>query len=127
MLKDQKGVTLVEIMVALVIFGIGMVMAMRTLPMGSQKTTESRNITIAMNLAQEKLEELKGLGYGDVDLVNGAHVDPDNPIQRNYQRSRAVVEDSPITGMKSISVSVTYPTSSSDGVQTLRTFVSSRQ
>lgn len=127
MLKDQKGVSLVEIMVALSIFGIGMTMAMRTLPMGSRKTTESRNITIAMNLAQEKLEDLKGLGYNSADLTDGNHDDADNPIRRNFRRSWVIVDDSPITDMKTITVNVTYPTSSSDGVQTLRTFVSSRQ
>jgi len=95
--------------------------------MGGQKTTESRNITIAMNLAQEQLEDLKGLGYTDADLADGDHADPDNPIQRHFQRSWVVVDDSPIIGMKTITVNVTYPSSSSDGVQTLRTFVSSRQ
>ena len=127
MLKNQRGASLVEIMVALVIFGIGLTMAIRSLPEGNAKTTRSRNMTIAMNLAQEKLEDLMALSFSAADLTAGTHDDPDNPINDHYNRSWTVIDDTPIEDMKSISVSVSFPTASSDSVRTLRTFISSRQ
>jgi prepilin-type N-terminal cleavage/methylation domain-containing protein len=127
MLTNQKGSSLVEIMVALVIFGIGLTMAIRSLPEGNAKTTRSRNMSVAVNLAQEKLEDLMALPYGDTDLDAGTHADPDNPLNNHFERSWTVVEDSPLDGMKDVSVSVTFPTASSDSVRTLRTFISSRQ
>jgi hypothetical protein len=84
-------------------------------------------MSIAVNLAQEKLEDLMALPYNDPDLSNGTHADPDNPLRQHFNRSWTVVEDSPISGMKSVSVSVTFPTASADDVRTLRTFISSRQ
>jgi prepilin-type N-terminal cleavage/methylation domain-containing protein len=127
MLKSQRGASLVEIMVALVIFGIGVTMAIRNLPEGNAKTTRSRNMSIAVNLAQEKLEDLMALPFTDADLTAGTHNDPDNPLRQHFNRSWTVVDDSPITDMKSVSVSVTFPTAGADDVRTLRTFISSRQ
>ncbi len=114
-------------MVALVIFGIGLTMAVRNLPEGNAKTTRSRNMSIAVNLAQEKLEDLMALPYSDANLTSGAHSDADNPLRGHYNRAWTVVDDTPITGMKSVSVSVNFPTASPDSVRTLRTFISSRQ
>lgn len=127
MLKDQRGASLVEIMVALVIFGIGLTMAMRNLPESNAKTTRSRNMSIAVNLSQEKLEDLMALPFTDGDLTAGTHNDPDNPIQGHYNRTWTVVDNTPLTDMKSVSVSVTFPTAGDDNVRTLRTFISARQ
>jgi len=127
MLKNQRGASLVEIMVALVIFGIGLTMAIRSLPEGNAKTTRSRNMSIAVNLAQEKLEDLMALTYIAGDLTAGTHDDPDNPINGHFTRSWTVVDDTPMPEMKSISVSVSFPTASADSVRTLRTFITKRQ
>jgi type IV pilus assembly protein PilV len=126
-LKNERGVTLLEIMVALVIFGIGLVVAVRTIPESTAKTSRSRNLTIAVNLAQEGIEELMGRPFNDADLTAGTHADPDNPLRGHFDRNWTVSDATPVTGMKSISVSVTFPTASADSVATLRTFKSSRQ
>jgi len=125
--QNNRGQSVVEIMVALLIFGIGLVAAIRVLPQSSVKTTRSRNKTIAVNIAQEKVEELMAAGFQDADLAAGDHDDPDNPINNHYNRTWTVTDDTPVSGMKSISVSVTFPTSSADSVATLRTFKTSRQ
>jgi len=127
MLKSQKGITLVEIMIAVIIFGIGIGMAMRTLPESSVTTTRGRNITIATNLATEKVEELMGLPFSDAELTQGTHNDADNPIDLHYQRSWLVADDTPIPGMKRVSVTVNFPTASTDSSVTLDTFITSRR
>jgi len=127
MWRNQRGASVLEIMVALVILGVGLVAAMRTLPESSAKTTRSRNKSIALNLAQEKIEDLMGRSYAHADLAAGNHDDPDNPVRNNFNRAWTVADDTPVNGMKMISVSVTFGTSSADSSATLRTFMSSRQ
>jgi prepilin-type N-terminal cleavage/methylation domain-containing protein len=125
--RNQKGASVVEIMVALVIFGIGVVAAARMLPQSSAHTTRSRNRTIAVNMAQEKVEELMADGYKDADLTAGDHDDPGNPLSIHYSRSWSITDNTPVTGMKAISVTVTFPSSGADSATTLRTYKSSRQ
>ena len=126
-IRNDKGSSVVEIMVALIILGIGLTSAMRVLPESSVKTTRSRNKTTAVNIAQEKIEELMGRPFGDADLAAGNHDDPDNPIRGRYSRAWTVTDNTPVGGMKMISVSVTFPTSGADSVATLRTLKSTRQ
>lgn len=125
--RDERGSSLVEIMVALLIFGIGLVAAVRVLPESSAKTTRSRNKTIAVNIAQAKIEELMASGFESADLAPGDHDDPNNPVRNHFNRSWSIIDNTPVEGMKSISVSVTFPTSGADSVATLRTFKTSRQ
>jgi prepilin-type N-terminal cleavage/methylation domain-containing protein len=127
MWKSQKGMSLIEIMVALVVFGIGITMAIKMLPESNSISSRSRNITTATNLASEKLEELMGFSYNYVDLSAGTHNDPDNPINTHYRRSWDVIVDSPVQGMKRVSVSVTFPTAKRDSTVTLDTFITTKR
>jgi len=126
-IRNERGVSLLEIMVALVIFSIGLVVAVRTLPESNAKTTQSRNRSIAVNLAQEGIETLMGRPFNHADLAAGNHDDPDNPIRNHFTRNWVVADATPVVGMKLISVSVSFPTSGEDSVATLRTFKSTRQ
>ena len=125
--REQKGASVVEIMVALLIFGIGVVAAVRMLPQSSVRTTHSRNRTIAVNLAQEKIEELMADSYKEADLDAGDHDDAGNPLRGHFNRTWSITDNTPVEGMKSISVTVTYPAAGADTTATLRTFKTSRQ
>ena len=124
---NDKGTSLLEIIVALTVFAVGLVIAMRTLPESSAKTTRGRNLSIAVNLAQEGIEELMGRPFNDADLTAGNHDDPDNPLRGHFNRQWTVTDATPVTGMKLIEVSVEFPTAGADSVATLRTFKSLRQ
>ena len=127
MLKSQKGVGLIEILIAIVLFGIGVSLALRTLPESNVAMTRGRNITVATNFAQEKVEELMSIPFADADLNSGTHADPDNPIERTFTRSWQVTDDSPVTGMKTVAVSVSFETASRDSTVTVTTFITSRR
>jgi prepilin-type N-terminal cleavage/methylation domain-containing protein len=127
MLKSEKGVGLIEIMIALVLFGMGISLALRTLPESNVIMTRGRNITIATNLAQEKMEELMAVPYSDADLAAGTHVDAENPIDRNFTRSWAVTDDTPLQSMKTVAVTVSFETASSDSSVTIRSYITSRR
>ena len=125
--SSRIGISLVEIMIALVIFGIGVSMALRMTPESSVVTTRSRNITTAVNLALEKMEELMSLPYSDAELTQGSHSDPRNPLDLHFVRTWQVQVNQPVQGMKQVSVTVRYPTASTDSTVTLDTFLTSRR
>ena len=127
MLKSQNGMGLIEILIAIVLFGIGVSLALRTLPESNVAMTRGRNLTAATNFAQEKVEELMSIPFSAADLNSGDHDDPENPIDRSFTRSWTVTDDAPVSGMKTVAVSVSFETGSSDSVVTVTTFITSRR
>ena len=120
---SSRGVSLVEILVALTVFTAGISVAMRTLPEGNASTTKSRNMAMSTSLAEEKLEELMNFDYDDMNLSDGMHMDSENPIDSHFTRSWSVTADSPVTGMKTLSVTVEYPPYGANDKVTLETAI----
>ena len=127
MLKSEKGVGLIEIIIAMLIFAIGITAAIRTLPVSNTATTRARNLTTATNLAQQKIEELMGTPFNNAELTAGAHNDQDNPIERIYTRAWNVTDNDPVVDMKTVTVTVTYESGSEDNAVTLSTYLTSRR
>ena len=126
-LNSEKGIGLVEIIIAMLIFAVGITAAIRTLPVSNTSTTRARNLTTATNLAQQKIEELMGVPYDDAQLSAGNYNDADNPIERIYTRTWTVTDNDPIQDMKTVSVNVTYLSGSKDNTVTLSTYITSRR
>jgi prepilin-type N-terminal cleavage/methylation domain-containing protein len=126
-LRSEKGLGLVEIIIAMLIFGIGITAALRAIPTSNAAASRSRNLTVCTNLAEEKLEQLMGAPYTNADLAAGTHVDPDNPLQIHYNRQWVVIDDSPMEDMKTVTVTVTYDGKSKDNSSTLTTYITSRR
>jgi type IV pilus assembly protein PilV len=127
MLKSEKGIGLIEIIIAMLIFAIGITAAIRTLPVSNTATTRSRNLTEATNLAQQKIEELMGTPFNDAELSTGDHNDPNNPLERIYTRTWTVTDNDPVVDMKSVTVTVTYLSGNKDNSVTLSTYLTSRR
>jgi prepilin-type N-terminal cleavage/methylation domain-containing protein len=127
MLKSQRGVGLIEIIIAMLIFGLGIAAAMRTLPDSNVATTRARNISIATNLAQEKIEILMGTPITSAELAAGDHNDPGNPLERRFTRTWTVADNVPLVSMKRLAVTVTYEGGGNDRSVTLTTFLTPRR
>jgi prepilin-type N-terminal cleavage/methylation domain-containing protein len=109
MLINEKGMTLIELMVVCVIMGIAFLGLVGIFPLGMQNLNESRMRTVATDLAQEKMEELLVLSPLDTDLTAGSHTDASNPVRSSFNRFWTVNDDDPVADMKRIEVRVTYP------------------
>ena len=119
----REGFSLVEALVALVIFGIGTIALMQLAPRATQYANHARALSIANGLAQAKIEELRGLPVTHGDLADGTHVDPANPIEGNYDRRWLVNADDPIAGMRRVEVRVrATQTARGDSVAVLVTY-----
>ena len=69
----REGFSLIELMVALVIFGIGILGLANVFPLGSQTQIKDRLRTSAADLAQQKMEQLRQEAWSATNLTDGTH------------------------------------------------------
>ncbi|MEW6574409.1 MAG: prepilin-type N-terminal cleavage/methylation domain-containing protein, partial [Bacillota bacterium] len=67
--RDEQGLTLVEVLVAAVILGIIAAGLFAVFDVGARLAAAAREQVKAVNLAQEKMEELRGTLYDDLNSV----------------------------------------------------------
>lgn len=104
--KDERGFTLMEALVALIIFAIGVLTLALCIPLATNRIGKAGAQTRGATLVTQAAEQLLTDSYGDSDLTAGTHDDPANPHDGIYY-VRWVVEDSrPIAKCKRITVSV---------------------
>jgi prepilin-type N-terminal cleavage/methylation domain-containing protein len=69
----EAGMTLIELMMALVVLSIGLLSVAALFPLGSSHSTDDRLLTTASGLAMQKMEQLRMLPYSDAQLSTGTH------------------------------------------------------
>lgn len=126
-MRNNRGTSLTEIMIALVVLGVGISAVVQTLPRGNRVNARAKNLTKATNLAQEKIEQLMNVSFTHPDLNAGTHTDPANPLQQHFARRWEVQLDTPLPGMKQVDVTVSFATASKDSTARLQTYVTSRR
>ena len=103
--NKEKGFTLLEVLIAISIFAIGIlgVASMQITAIGGN--TSARTHTEAATWAADRVERLMALPYTHADLAQGNHNAPNEGI---YAISWTVTDDTPITNTKTIAVIVTW-------------------
>jgi len=71
----RAGFSIIELMVALVLLGLGILSVANLFPLGSRTQLRDRLRTSATDLAQQKLEQLRLESWSDSDLDAGVHPD----------------------------------------------------
>ena len=107
-LGNQKGFTLLEILVAITLMAVALLgMAGLTAAL-VQGNDFSKRLTTASTLAQDKLEDMTKLGYGNTATTDTTVTEGYNTIPNYtaYKRVTFTDVDSPAAGMKTITVSV---------------------
>lgn len=110
----RDGFTVIELLAALLIFGVGLVALAQVLPRGMEVRDRGRRITVATQLAREQIEELRALPFDHADLAAGNHVDDTVLFDGHYRRRWSVLDNTPIQDMKRIEVRVVFSTAESD-------------
>ena len=101
---SKRGFSLIEIMVAVAILGIVSVGIFQSYKAGFWGMSDAKMRTIATNIAQEKLEEVKGK-----TLDVGTYPDPDNPIVVSGKEFNAtVIVEEETTTLKKIITTVSW-------------------
>jgi len=113
-LRNHKGFTLVEIMIAIFILVIALLGLVSVTVMVIKGNSFSKTMTTATTLAKDKMEQLKNLSYdntsltGDTSSAGRQHDDAGNPLETIYTRQWWVRKDYPATDMKTITLSVSW-------------------
>ena len=71
MLKAARGFTLIELIMVIVIIGIGLVPLVNMFAMGAKSTGESAFITVATELARKKMEDNIQRGFSSIPEDSG--------------------------------------------------------
>ena len=69
----QRGMSLVELLIALVVLSFGILAVGRIFPAGTRSQVQDRLLIGANYYAQEQLEHLTGRDFSDPLLANGRH------------------------------------------------------
>lgn len=102
--KTTAGFTLIEILIALVIFSIG-ILAFASLTVTSTRTgSYGGRMTEAVTFAQDKLEELKTNSWGNI--VSGAD-QKTGPTGISYARNWKVLEKE-TRNLKAVSITIDW-------------------
>jgi prepilin-type N-terminal cleavage/methylation domain-containing protein len=104
--RGPAGFTLVEALVALLVFSLGILALGLVIPMATGRINRAGSQTRASALAAERAETLLITPYGHGDLAQGTHADPANPVDGLYYVKWTVTDDQPITACKRVVVSV---------------------
>jgi len=118
---DQKGISIIEAMLAVAVLMIGVLVTVNIFPAALKISKNAEQVTIAANLAQAEIETMFSLGYdniaiGTIEATHRLSASSSNPFY-NYQRQTVatyvdgnLANSSSATGLKKVTVTVYWTT-----------------
>lgn len=110
--RDARGFTMMEILVALIVIGIGVFSMTAMIPAGTRSNAKSGEQTRGSELASITMEKLLTTPYTETDLTSGSHDDAANPYPGGYYVSWTIEDDQPIAKCKRITARTRFGSSS---------------
>ncbi|MBI5711693.1 MAG: hypothetical protein HZC42_15525 [Candidatus Eisenbacteria bacterium] len=111
--SEERGTTLAEVLLALVVFSIGILAVAQLFPAGSRGQVGDQLASSANYYARDKVEQLSGVAWSDSQLTVGSHpaggategLGSNGQWQRSYE---VAVLPAPLTNLKKLTVTVTW-------------------
>lgn len=114
----NKGFSLLEVMLAIILFGTGLAMLLQVVSTGLFVGGQNEDTIIAANLVQEKIEELRNAAYPTIASEVKAAVSGFSAFERQVDVTI------PQTGLKQISVTVYWFAKAAETSTNMVTYVS---
>jgi type IV pilus assembly protein PilV len=105
---DKKGFTFLEILVAMVVLSIGFLGIAAVTASVVRGNSFSNRLTTATTLAQERMEDIRRLGYSGIPTADTTTVEDYHSIANYplYKRVACTNMTNPADGMKMVTVTV---------------------
>ena len=108
-LSNQKGFTLLELLIALTILAIGLLGLAGLHIAAIQGNVSGFKISTATAVSQERIEELKAIDTSSASLSAGDHADGNVVIQGiTYNRSYTIQDNTPIQDTSTLILTVSW-------------------
>lgn len=82
MRNKEKGFTLLEVILALAIFSAGIIAIMRVFSIGLASSGGVEDVSLALNIAQKKMEEINNTPFAGITSSGPAPADTTAPFSR---------------------------------------------
>ena len=105
-LRDLQGFTLIEILIATVIIAVAS-LGVASLTLGIiQGNSFSKHLTVATTLGQDRLEQVKRIGYSNIGSVTGTENYGSIANYDGFKRVTTVTDNTPSPNMRTIEVRI---------------------
>lgn len=101
----ESGVTLVEVMIAMVLLTVALLGLAMAFPPSGLAVFQGRAVTSAVALAQQQMEIARGTPYGSLNTLAGT----DSTTHSPYTVVTGVAVNAPAPGLTTVTVNVTAP------------------
>ena len=114
-LENNKGFTLIEVLVAMVILSVGLLGTAALIAGIINGNKVSNRLSTATTCAQDKMEEIRRLGYSGMPTSDTTTTEPYNSITNYSLYKRVIFTDvvNPAVGMKTVTVTVSWDSDNS--------------
>lgn len=113
----QKGFTILEVLIAVLLAGVGIFAIMEAFNRGYFGVGEVEDYTLALSLAQEKMEEIQGTAFASISNEVKAPVSGFSDFQRE------VAVTTPHTDLKQVQVIAYWSIPNGENNVSLQTYV----
>lgn len=105
-IENNKGFTIIEVLLAISIMAIGLLglAALQTTAINGNALGKKN--TLAITLAEDKIEKYKNTPYENISA--GVTTETNLSAGAIYTRTTKVEDDTPISGVKTVTVNVTW-------------------
>lgn len=118
--RREGGFSLIELMIAITILGVGILSLAGLFPLAMQKVSRGDLESRATFHAQAKLEEMKRVPWGNLTVAQSGN----DAVETMFGRTWTIQEDVPVSGMKQVDVVVTWQDKRGPRTVSLSSFLS---
>lgn len=110
----NKGFTLLEAIIAILILTVGLVAILQVFPIGFGMEISNRRETLGTMLGQEKIEEINSKSYRDIEVITQIEDPLPSPFEKFSRETKVNYVDANLqttttdTGLKKIEVKVSW-------------------